>query len=316
MGIENNNKKSSAGKYNLAVEIAGLKLGNPVMTASGTFGYGEEYAEFIDLNRLGAIVVKGLSVVSRPGNPIPRIVETPSGMLNAIGLQNIGIKTFINDKMPFLRQFNTPVIVNFFGDNVGEFEQAAEELSGVEGIHGLEMNISCPNKQAGWSVFGTDPAIMSEVVTAVRKKTKLPLIVKLSPNVTSICTMARIAEDSGADAVSLINTLTGMVIDVRSRKPVLANRIGGLSGPAIRPVAVRMVWEVCSVVKIPVIGIGGIMCANDALEFLIAGAKGVQVGTASFVNPLATIQIVEGLESFLAEEGISDISDIIGSIRT
>jgi dihydroorotate dehydrogenase (NAD+) catalytic subunit len=285
------------------------------MTASGTFGYGEEYSEFYDLNRLGAVVVKGLSPVPRPGNPTPRIVETPSGMLNAIGLQNIGVAAFVKDKMPFLRQFNTPVIVNFFGDNMDEYEQAAEELSSCEGIHALEMNISCPNKQAGWAVFGTDPKVMREVITRTRKKTNLPLIVKLSPNVTSIADMAKIAEDSGADALSLINTLTGMVIDVKSRKPVLANRIGGLSGPAIRPVAVRMVWQVCKAVKIPVIGLGGIMNANDALEFLIAGAKAVQVGTANFVNPLTTVEIIDGLERFLKEEGIADINEVIGSIQ-
>ncbi len=317
MGLEKKNgvSKSGAGKPNLSVQIGGLKLKNPVMTASGTFGYGEEYAEFIDLNRLGAIVVKGLSPLPRQGNPVPRIIETPSGMLNAIGLQNIGVRAFISEKMPFLRQFNTPVIVNFFGDNVCEFEQAAEELSSTNGIHGLEMNISCPNKQAGWSVFGTDPKIMNEVVTAVRKKTNLPLIVKLSPNVTSIATMAKVAEDSGADAISLINTLTGMVIDVRSRKPVLANKIGGLSGPAVRPIAVRMVWEACRAVKIPVIGLGGIMETDDALEFIIAGASGIQIGTANFINPLATIQIIEGIENFMIDEGIGDINELIGSIR-
>jgi dihydroorotate dehydrogenase (NAD+) catalytic subunit len=313
MGIDN--KSKSGEQINLSVEIGGLRLKNPVMTASGTFGYGEEYSEFVDLNRLGAIVVKGLSPVPRQGNPVPRIVETPSGMLNAIGLQNIGIKAFIRDKLPFLRQFNTPVIVNFFGDNISEFEEAAEELGNTDGIHALEMNISCPNKQAGWAVFGTDPKIMNEVVMAARRKTKLPLIVKLSPNVTSIGMMARIAEDAGADAVSLINTLTGMAIDIKSRKPVLANKIGGLSGPAVRPVAVRMVWETSKAVKIPVIGLGGIMNANDALEFLIAGARGIQVGTANFVNPLASIDIIDGIGRFMAEEGINDINTLIGSVR-
>ncbi len=307
---------NDATRPRLSVEIAGLKLKNPVMTASGTFGYGEEYSEFIDLNRLGAIVVKGLSITPKQGNPTPRIVETPSGMLNAIGLQNIGVAAFIKDKLPFLRQFDTPVIVNFFGDSVDEFVRAAGALSNVEGVHALEMNISCPNKQAGWCIFGTDPRTMSEVVTAVRKSTRLPLIVKLSPNVTDIAAMAKVAEDAGADAVSLINTLTGMVIDIRRRSPVLANRIGGLSGPAVRPVAVRMVWETCKAVKIPVIGLGGIMKADDALEFLIAGARAVAVGTANFVNPLAAVQIIEGIEKFLCEEGISDINDIIGSIQT
>lgn len=299
----------------LSVEIAGLKLKNPVMTASGTFGYGEEYSEYIDLNRLGAIVVKGLSITPKQGNPSPRIIETPSGMLNAIGLQNIGVAAFIRDKLPFLRQFNTPVIANFFGDSIDEFVRAAQGLSDAEGVHGLEMNISCPNKQAGWCIFGTDPRTVSEVVSTVRKVTRLPLIVKLSPNVTDISAMAKVAEDSGADAVSLINTLTGMVIDIRRRRPALANRIGGLSGPAVRPVAVRMVWETCKAVKIPVVGLGGIVNANDALEFLIAGARAVAVGTANFVNPLATIQIIEGLEKFLSEEGIPDINKLIGSIQ-
>jgi len=302
-------------KINLTVNIAGLELKNPVMTASGTFGYGEEYSEFFDLNRLGAIVVKGLSVEPRKGNPTPRIVETPSGMLNAIGLQNIGIRAFINEKLPFLRQFNIPVIVNFFGDSIDEYVKAACELSEAEGIHALEMNISCPNKQAGWIVFGTDPETMKKVVTAVRKNTNLPLIVKLSPNVTDIGLMARIAEDCGTDAISLINTITGMAIDVKRRSPVLANNTGGLSGPAIRPIAVRMVWEAYKVVKIPIIGMGGIMTANDALEFLIAGAKAVAVGTANFINPTAAIDIIEGLKRFLEEEKISDINEIIGSIK-
>jgi dihydroorotate dehydrogenase (NAD+) catalytic subunit len=300
---------------NLSVDIAGLKLKNPVITASGTFGYGEEYSEFLDFNRLGAIVVKGLSITPRQGNPTPRIVETPAGMLNAIGLQNIGVKAFIKDKLPFLRQFNTPVIANFFGDNIDEYIHAAEELSNAEGVRALEMNISCPNKQAGWIVFGTDPKTMEQVVAAVRKATNLPLIVKLSPNVTDIGLMARVAENAGADAVSLINTITGMVVDVKKRRPVLANKIGGLSGPAVRPIAVRMVWEVYKAVKIPIIGMGGIMAANDALEFLMAGARVVAVGTANFINPTATIEIIEGLEKFLIEEGLSDINEVIGSIK-
>lgn len=311
MGITSNLDKTP----NLSIDIAGLRLKNPVMTASGTFGYGEEYSEFFDLNRLGAIVVKGLSAAPRQGNPTPRVVETPAGMLNAIGLQNIGVKAFIKEKLPFLRQFNTPVIVNFFGDMIDEYVKAAYELSNAEGIHGLEMNISCPNKQAGWIVFGTDPEIMKQVIAAVRKTTNLPLIVKLSPNVTNIGLMAKIAEDCGADAVSLINTITGMAIDVKKRRPVLANNTGGLSGPAIRPIAVRMVWEAYKAIKIPIIGMGGIMTTNDALEFLIAGAKAVAVGTANFINPLATIEIIEGLKRFLKEEKISDINEIIGSVK-
>ncbi|MEW6116858.1 MAG: dihydroorotate dehydrogenase [Nitrospirota bacterium] len=301
---------------NLAVEIGPLKLKNPVMTASGTFGYGEEYAEFVDLNRLGAIVVKGLSLTPREGNPTPRIVETPAGMLNAIGLQNIGVRAFIKEKLPFLRQFDTPVIANFFGDTIDEYVQAAEELSAADGVRALEMNISCPNKQAGWIVFGTDPKTMDQVVGAVRNVTKLPLIVKLSPNVTDIGCMAKVAEDSGADAVSVMNTITGMVIDIRRRKPVLANATGGLSGPAIRPIAVRMVWEVYKAVKIPIIGMGGIMTAHDAIEFMIAGARAVAVGTANFIMPTATTDICDGIEAFLKEERISDINDLIGSLTT
>jgi len=299
---------------NLSVTIASLELKNPVMTASGTFGYGEEYSEYIDLNRLGAIVVKGLSVTPRDGNPTPRVVETPAGMLNAIGLQNIGIRAFIKDKLPFLKQFKTPVIANFFGDTVQEYVRAAEELSAEDGVHALEMNISCPNKQEGWIVFGTDPKIMADVVGEVRKATNLPLIVKLSPNVTDIGRMAKVAEDAGADALSVINTITGMVVDIRQRKPVLANNTGGLSGPAIRPIAVRMVWETCKAVSIPVIGMGGVMTAGDALEFLIAGASAVAVGTANFVNPTAAVEIIEGIEHFLIEENISDINSIVGSL--
>ncbi len=300
----------------LSVKIASLVLKNPVITASGTFGYGEEYSEFLDLNKLGAIVVKGLSITPKKGNPPPRIIETASGMLNAIGLQNIGIKAFVNEKLPYLRQFDTVVIVNFFGDSVLEYVKAAETLSNVDGIHALEMNVSCPNKEAGWCIFGTDPATLRHVVSEVRKVTTLPLIVKLSPNVADIALMAKVAEDSGADAVSLINTLTGMCIDIRTRKPMLANITGGLSGPAIKPVAVRMVWEACKAVKIPVIGMGGVMNFRDALEFLIVGAKAVAVGTANFINPLSTIEIIKGIEDFLSEEGIWDINKIIGSIKT
>jgi dihydroorotate dehydrogenase (NAD+) catalytic subunit len=297
------------------VNIGGMTLKNPVMTASGTFGYGEEYAEFVDLNRLGAVVVKGLSLNPKEGNPVPRIVETTAGMLNAIGLQNIGVERFVADKMPFLRRFDTRVICNFFGDSVDEYVQVADILSRTDGVHALEMNVSCPNKQAGWCVFGTDPGVLHEVVSAVRTACRVPLIVKLSPNVTSIAHMAKVAENAGADAVSLINTVTGMAIDIRSRRPLLANRVGGLSGPAIKPVAVRMVWEVFNAVKIPIIGMGGIMNASDALEFLIAGARGIAVGTANFINPTATVDIIEGLEQFLRDEKVPDVSEIIGSLR-
>jgi dihydroorotate dehydrogenase (NAD+) catalytic subunit len=299
----------------LAVTIGSMTMKNPVVTASGTFGYGEEYAAFFDLSRLGAIVVKGLSLTPREGNRPPRIVETPSGMLNAIGLQNIGVKAFVEEKLPRLRQWQTPVIANFFGDSVDEFVRVAEALSEAQGVSALEMNVSCPNKEAGWCVFGTDPRTLAQVVTSVRRRTALPLIVKLSPNVGDIGMMARVAESGGADAVSLINTLTAMVIDVKTRRPALGNVTGGLSGPAIRPVAVRMVWDVYRSVKIPIIGMGGITSADDALQFCIAGARAVAVGTANFVNPLAAIEVIEGIERFLDEEGIADIDEIIGSFR-
>ena len=296
----------------LFVTIRDLELKNPVMTASGTFGYGEEYAEFLDLSRLGAVVVKGLSLTPKEGNPPPRIVETASGMLNAIGLQNIGIERFIHEKVPFLRTYDTKIIVNFFGDSIDEYVAAAERLSSVDGIHGLEMNISCPNKQAGWCIFGTDPRVTSQVVQAVRKATALPLIVKLSPNVTDISVIARAAVDAGADALSVINTLTGMAIDIRTRKPKLANRTGGLSGPAIKPVAMRMVYEVYKAVKVPIIGMGGIMTAEDALEFIIAGATGVAVGTANFIHPTAAVDILDGISAFLTQERIADINTLRG----
>ncbi len=297
----------------ISVKIGVLELKNPVMTASGTFGYGEEYAEFLDLSRLGAVVVKGLSLMPKEGNPPPRIVETASGMLNAIGLQNIGIERFIYEKLPFLRTYDTQIIVNFFGDSIDEYVAAAERLSAVDGIHGLEMNISCPNKQEGWCIFGTDPGVTSQVVGAVRKATRLPLIVKLSPNVTDISLMAKAAADAGADALSVINTLTGMAIDIRTRKPKLANRTGGLSGPAIKPVAVRMVYEVYKAVDVPIIGMGGIMNAEDALEFIIAGASAVAVGTANFIRPTVSVDIIDGITAFLAQEHIADINSLRGT---
>ena len=297
----------------ISVNIGGLVLKNPVMTASGTFGYGEEYAEFLDLGRLGAVVVKGLSLIPKEGNPPPRIVETASGMLNAIGLQNIGIERFVHEKVPFLRTYDTQIIVNFFGDTIDEYVAAAERLSCVEGIHGLEMNISCPNKQAGWCIFGTDPGVTSQVVSAVRKATRLPLIVKLSPNVTDISHMAKVAVDAGADALSVINTLIGMAIDIRTRMPKLANRTGGLSGPAIKPVAVRMVYEVYKAVNVPIIGMGGIMNAEDALEFILAGASAVAVGTANFIHPTVSVDIIDGITAFMAQENITDIRSLRGT---
>lgn len=285
------------------------------MTASGTFGYGEEYSEFIDLNKLGAVVVKGLSLKPKQGNPPPRLVETPAGMLNAIGLQNIGIKNFIKMKLPFLRQFKTPVIVNFFGDTIPEYVRAARELTSVEGIHALEMNISCPNKQAGWSIFGTDPKVTFRVVSETRKAADLPLIVKLSPNVTDISLMARVAEDAGADAVSVMNTLTGMAVDIKTGKPKLANIIGGLSGPAVRPVAVRMVWECFKAVRIPIIGMGGITTADDAVEFMLAGASAVSVGTANFINPMATMNVLNGIKEYMAARDIGNVGGLTGALK-
>jgi len=300
---------------NLKVKIGKLILKNPVMAASGTFGYGEEYSEFVNLNKIGAVVVKGLSLLPKEGNPPPRIVETPAGMLNAIGLQNIGIENFIKDKLPFLKQFDTKIIVNFFGDSIKEYVKAAERLSSADGIHALEMNISCPNKQAGWSIFGTDPKVTSKVVHAVRKATDLTLIVKLSPNVTDIALMAKVAEDAGADAISLINTLTGMAIDIKTRKPKLANITGGLSGPAIKPVAVRMVWECRKAVRIPIIGMGGIISAEDAIEFLLAGAGAVAIGTANFINPKTMQNIIDGIRLFMIRENINDIKKLIGGLK-
>jgi dihydroorotate dehydrogenase (NAD+) catalytic subunit len=299
----------------LAVEIAGIKLKNPVMPASGTFGYGEEYAPFLDLERLGAIVTKGLSLRPKAGNPTPRIAETISGMLNAIGLQNVGVDAFVEHKLPFLREINTPVIVNFFGNTLEEYGEVAERLSDIPEVAGVELNISCPNVKQGGIVFGTDPKAAAEVVSLVRKKLNKPLIAKLTPNVTDITVVARAVEEAGADAISLINTLTGMAVDVKTRRPRLANRTGGLSGPAIRPIAVRLVNQVVQTVKVPVIGIGGIVRPADALEFLIVGATAVQVGTANFVDPGAMLTIIDGIEQFCLEEGVSDIHQLIGSLE-
>lgn len=298
----------------LSVDIGGLVLRNPVMTASGTFGYGQEFDELVDLNRLGAIIVKGLSLLPSPGNPPPRIIETPCGMLNAIGLENIGIDAFVKDKLPFLKQFKTPVLINVYGKTVDEYGAMAARIDALSDIAGMEVNISCPNVKAGGVAFGVDCQAAAEVVSRVRQKTTKPLMVKLSPNVTDIADIARAVEDAGADSVSLINTLTGMMIDIHTRKPVLANITGGLSGPAIRPVALRMVWQVARVVKIPVVGIGGIMTAEDAVAFLIAGATAVQVGTANFVNPHATLEIIEGIGAFLENENLDHVRDLIGSI--
>jgi dihydroorotate dehydrogenase (NAD+) catalytic subunit len=301
---------------NLAVEVGGISMKNPVMTASGTFGYGQEFASLFNLNRLGAVVVKGLSLKAAPGNPPPRTVETCAGMLNAIGLENVGLDAFVRDKLPFLQSLDTAVILNIYGRDMGEYAELAERIQDLDGIAAIELNISCPNVKAGGIAFGTDSIMAFQVTRAVRDKSTLPLIVKLSPNVTDIKAIARSVEEAGADAVSLINTITSMAVDVKTRRPKLANITGGLSGPAIKPIALRMVWETVQAVRIPVVGIGGIMNAFDALEFFIVGARAVQVGTANFANPRATVDILEGLHAFLVDNGLSDISQVIGSLRT
>ncbi len=298
----------------LCVQIGAIQMKNPVMTASGTFGYGVEFSGLMDLNQLGGIVVKGLSLEPVPGNPPPRIAETACGMLNAIGLENIGIEAFVKEKLPVLKGFNTPVIANIYGKSVDEYARLAQKIDGIDGIDGIEVNISCPNVKAGGVAFGTDPEMAAQVVAAVKKQTGKTIIVKLSPNVTSVAGIAQSAASSGADAVSLINTITGMAIDAETRSPVLGNITGGLSGPAIKPVALRMVWEVARAVDIPVIGIGGIMTAADALEFIIAGATAVQVGTATFVNPSACIDIIDGMADYLARHEISCIRELTGTL--
>lgn len=302
-------------KPDMTVKFAGLTLRNPVMTASGTFGYGQEFAEYVDLEKIGAFVTKGLSLRPRAGNPTPRIVETPGGMLNAIGLQNVGIEAFITKKVPFLRTVKTPAIANFFGSTVDEYAELAGRLNEIPEVAGLEVNISCPNVKQGGIVFGTDPKCAAEVVSACREATSKPLIIKLSPNVTDVVAMAKACVDAGADALSLVNTLTGMAIDLQRRKPVLANITGGLSGPAIKPIALRMVWQVARAVNIPLIGIGGIMNATDALEFILAGASAVQVGTVSFINPSAAQQIAADMEQWLAENNVASVASLIGELE-
>jgi dihydroorotate dehydrogenase (NAD+) catalytic subunit len=302
-------------EVDLGVRLGPMALKNPVMVASGTFGYGQEFASLIDLNQLGAIVIKGLALKPVPGNPPPRIVETPCGMLNAIGLANIGVREFIEERLPWLRGLDTEVIVNIYGHSIDEYGELANAFKGVEGVSALEVNISCPNVELGGMAFGKDPDISAMVTEKVVKESDKPVIVKLTPNVTDIKVIAKAVEDAGADAISLINTLTGMAIDIETKSPRLGNVYGGLSGPAIRPVALYQVWQAVSAVKIPVIGIGGIMGYSDALEFIIAGATAVQVGTANFVNPHASIEIIEGIKKYCLEKGIYNINDIIGSLK-
>ena len=299
----------------MAVQIGNLRLKNPVMTASGTFGYGEEYSEYVDLNRLGAIVVKGLSLQPRPGNPPPRIMETTGGMLNAIGLQNIGVDVFIEEKLPFLRKHDVAVVANIYGESYAEYQKVARKLNSVKGVHALEVNVSCPNVKKGGLSFGCDPRIAAQVTRKVKEETDLPVIIKLTPNVTDITAIAVAVEKAGADAVSLINTLTGMSVNLKTRTPHLKNITGGLSGPAIKPIALRMVWQVVKCVSIPVIGIGGIMTAGDALEFMVLGARAVQVGTANFVNPHATTDILEGMQEYLRYNNIKDVNEVIGTFN-
>lgn len=298
----------------LDVTIDRLKLKNPVMTASGTFGYGEEFADFVDLNRLGGIVVKGTTGTHREGNPYPRMAETPAGMLNAVGLQNVGVDTFCNEVYHRIKDIDTNIIVNVSGSSIEEYCDVAERIDALEHIPAIELNISCPNVKKGGMGFGTRAEMAAQVVSAVRKVYHKTLIVKLTPNVTNIVEIARAVEDAGADSVSLINTLLGMAIDVEHRRPYLSTTTGGLSGPCVKPIAVRMVWQVAHAVHIPVIGLGGICCANDALEFLMAGATAVEVGTANFIDPAVTVKIIDGLEDYCNRHGIKHISEIIGII--
>jgi dihydroorotate dehydrogenase (NAD+) catalytic subunit len=299
----------------LRVNIGSLELQNPVMTASGTFGYAREFSNLVNLHRLGGIIVKGISYEPRAGNPPPRIVETPCGMLNAIGLQNVGVERFVDKKMAYLRGLGVPVVVNILGDTIEEYRVLTERLRGVDGISALEVNISCPNVKKGGVAFGTVPSMAAAVTEAVKKAADVPVMVKLSPNVSDIAEMAKAVEDSGADSISLINTLIGMAIDLKSRKPLLANVIGGLSGPAIKPVALRMVYQAAAAVKIPVIGIGGIDTVEDALEFILAGATAVQVGTANFINPRVSEELVDGIGDYVKANKLSSVRDLIGALE-
>ena len=305
---------------NLSVQLApknktGLRLANPVMTASGTFGYGTEYSHLFDIQRLGAIVCKGTTLKPRDGNSQPRLMETPSGMLNSIGLQNIGVKALIAEKAPLWAEWHVPVIVNIAGETVEEYAQLAQELDGIPGVSAIEVNISCPNISAGGAEFGMHPESAARVTASVRANTSLPVLVKLTPNTGEIARVAAAVAEAGADAISLINTVRGMAIDVYTRKALLGNRTGGLSGPAIKPVALAMVYEVAGAVDLPVVGCGGIASGSDAIEFIMAGASAVQVGTASFANPSAPIDVLEGIEQFMSREGVKNIGELIGAAR-
>jgi dihydroorotate dehydrogenase (NAD+) catalytic subunit len=299
----------------LSVEIAGIRFRNPVFAASGTFGYGEEFARIVDLKRLGAVVVKGTSAKPIEGNSPPRLFPTPSGMLNSIGLQNVGVDAFMRDKMPFLRGKGSSVIVNVFGYSADEYVEVVEKLNGCEGISAYELNVSCPNTECGGMVFGTNPALTRDLTSAVKVRSKRPLFVKLSPNVTDIAEIARAAEDGGADAVTVANTYAAMAIDTETFKPRVGSVTGGLSGPAIRPITLRMVYQCARVLKIPVIGLGGIFSAEDAVEYFLAGAAAVQVGTASFHDPKASLRVLDGLMRFFEKRGISSLRELVGKVR-
>lgn len=298
-----------------SVKIAGLSLKNPVLTASGTFGYGSEFCDFMELSRIGGIIVKGTTIRPRQGNPYPRMAETPSGMLNAVGLQNKGVDYFIDHIYPVIKDYDTNIIVNVAGSTVDDYVAAAERINELESVPAIELNISCPNVKAGGMAFGTSPEAAREVVAAVRRVCKNTLIVKLSPNVTSITDIALAVESAGADSVSLINTLMGMAIDAERRKPLLSTITGGLSGPCVKPVALRMVWQVAKAVKIPVIGLGGISNAADAVEFLLAGATAIQIGTANFIDPAISAKVASGIEDYLIRHGFSSVKELVGALE-
>ncbi len=298
---------------NLEINIAGIKLKNPVIAASGCFGFGREYSRYFDLNRLGGIAVKGLTKLARKGNPPPRIAETPSGILNSVGLQNPGVKTFIEKEIPFLRSYGIAIIANASGNTIEDYEYMVEILSSAD-VDGIELNLSCPNVKKGGMSFGSTSNGVFEVVSRVKKKAGKPLIVKLTPNVTDITEIARAAETAGADSVSLINTLLGMAIDAKTKRPILGNVTGGLSGPAVKPIALRMVYQVSKAVKIPIIGMGGISNGTDAVEFLLAGASAVMLGTAGFVNPMAWVETIEGLEKYMIENNVKSVTELIGGL--
>ncbi len=300
----------------LTIDLNGLKLKNPVMTASGTFGYGQEYMDFFDISRLGGIVVKGTTLNHREGNPYPRMAETPQGMLNAVGLQNRGIDYFISDIYPDIKEYDTNMLINVSGSTIEEYEEVARRVNELENIPGIELNISCPNVKEGGMAFGTSCPSAVAVVNAVRKVYKKHLMVKLSPNVTNVTEIAHAVEGEGADSVSLINTLLGIAIDAESRRPLLSTITGGLSGPAVKPIALRMVWQVAQAVKIPIVGLGGIMTATDAIEFLLAGASAIQIGTANFIDPLVSVKVIDGIESYCEKHGFSSPTELTGAMIT